>query len=82
MEQSLIFERHLVFVNTASTGKMSTAVAPSAGGGFHFAIPEGTASITHPDPWSGEGHDSWGEWGVDKGGLTSVAIPPSMTIIG
>lgn len=54
---------------------MSPAVAPSAGGGFHFTIPEGTAR-------SGEGHDSWGEWGVDKEEVTSVAIPTSMTSIG
>ena len=81
MAQSLLFERHLVFVGTASTGKMSTAVAPPAGGGFHFAIPEGTASITQPD-WDGEGHDSWGEWGMNKEELTSVTIPTSVIIVG
>ena len=76
MAQSLIFEKHLVSVGTASTGKMSTA-----GGGFHFAIPEGTAGITQPD-YEGAGHDSWGEWGVVKKGVTSVTISTSVIIIG
>lgn len=45
----------------------------------HFAIPEGTASITQ---LNGEGHDSWRAWGVDKAQVTSVTIPSSVKSIG
>ena len=48
---------------------MAAAPPPSeggGGGGLHFDFPEGTTSITQPDPYSGEGHDSWAGWGVDK----------------
>ena len=38
----------------------------------HFNVPEGTASIEF---------ESWEEWGVNKGGVTSVTIPTSVTII-
>ena len=48
---------------------------------MHFAIPEGTTSITQPD-WIGKGHDSWEEWGVNKEDVTSVTIPTSVIIIG
>ena len=46
---------------------------------MHFAIPEGTASITQ---LNGEGHDSWRAWGVDKAQVTSVTIPLSVKSIG
>ena len=49
---------------------------------LHFAIPEGTRSITQLNPNTGEGHDSWREWRIDKEKVTSVAIPPSVTSIG
>ena len=76
-------ERLLFFRGAPSTPpKMAAASAPSSGGGVHFAIPEGTASITQANPATGEGHDSWEEWGVDKGEVTSVTIPTSMTSIG
>ena len=42
---------------------MDTVSPPPSAGGVHFAIPEGTASITQPNPATGEGHDSWREWG-------------------
>ena len=61
---------------------MAAVATPPSGGGVHFAIPEGTASITQPHPATGEGHDSWEEWGVDKEDVTSVTIPPSLTSIG
>ena len=61
---------------------MDTLTAPS-GGGVHFAIPEGTTTITQPHPYFDEGrHDSWREWGVDKGEVTSVTIPTSVISIG
>ena len=61
---------------------MDTLTAPS-GGGVHFAIPEGTTTITQPDAIFDEGrHDSWREWGVDKEEVTSVTIPTSMISIG
>ena len=47
-----------------------------------FAIPEGTASITQPNLFSREGHDSWQEWGVNKEEVTSVTIPTTLTSIG
>ena len=56
---------------------MAAALPP--GEGLHFAIPEGTVSITQPHPITGEGHDSWEEWGVDKEAVTSVTIPPSLS---
>ena len=61
---------------------MATAAAAPSGGGVHFAIPEGTSSITQPDPYSGEGHDSWAQWGVNKEEVTSVTIPTSVISIG
>ena len=63
---------------------MAAAAPPSAGGGsgggLHFDFPEGTTSITQP--YAGEGHDSWAEFGVDKTKVTSVGIPTSVTSIG
>ena len=60
---------------------MSTAAALPSGGGVHFAIPEGTTSTTQPDSDTGEGHDSWREWGVDRTTVASVDIPTSVTRI-
>ena len=57
---------------------MAAALPP--GEGLHFAIPEGTVSITQPHPITGEGHGSWEEWGGDKEDVTSVTIPPSLTV--
>ena len=51
------------------------------GAALHFAIPEGTVSITQPD-WNGEGHDSWEEWRVDKEKVTSVTFPTTLTSFG
>ena len=61
---------------------MATAASSPSGDGVHFAIPEGTTSITQPDEYSGEGHDSWAEFGVNKEEVTSVTIPTSVIIIG
>ena len=60
----------------------TAAAAPSAGGGgLHFAIPEGTVSIT--GGWNDTKGGSWAEWGwgVDKTKVTSVTIPTSVTSI-
>ena len=76
-------EKKTFFRGAPSTPKeMSTTTTPPSGGGVHFAIPEGTASITQANPGTGEGHDSWREWGVDKEEVTSVTIPTSMISIG
>ena len=60
---------------------MDTLTAPS-GGGVHFAIPEGTTTITQPNLLDEGRHDSWREWGVDKREVTSVTIPTSVISIG
>ena len=62
---------------------MAAAPAPPSGGSVHFAIPEGTVSITQANPViiTGEGRDSWREGG-DKQEVTSVTILTSMTSIG
>ena len=46
----------------ANTKTMTTTAVLLSDDGLHFA----TTSITQPDPWGGEGDDSWEEWGVDK----------------
>ena len=59
----------------------SAAALPSEGNGrVHFAIPEGTTSITQAGWRSRE--DSWEEWGVDKTHVTRVTIPSSVITIG
>ena len=73
--------RCLVVLGVTHINAMATEAASLSGKGVHFAIPNGTSSITQPDE-DGEGHDSWEEWGVDKEDVTSVTIPTSVTSIG
>ena len=48
--------------------------------GLHFAVPEGTVSIT--GGWGDPKGGSWAGWEVDKTKVTSVTIPSSVTSIG
>ena len=67
-------------LGVANIQTMATAAVLPSEDGLRFAIPEGTTSITQPD-WCGEGRDSLEEWGVDKEGVTTVAIPTTSGII-
>lgn len=69
-------------LQTPQQNNMAAAAAAPSGGGVHFVVPDGTVLITQPPLGSGEGHDSWREWGVDKEMVTSVTIPTSVTRIG
>lgn len=70
----------------AAVAAAAAALQSEGHGGLHFAIPEGTATITQI--WGMmegelmEGVDSWKEWGVDKTKVTFLTIPSSVTSIG
>eukprot|EP00729_Bicosta_minor_P017688 gene17688-biopygen9423 len=67
----------------AESAASATALPSEGHDGLHFAIPEGTTTITQPN-WlrGGDVLDSWKEWGVDKTKVTRVTIPSSVTRIG